>query len=359
MIFVHRSRLAASSAARQVFLLLVVGQTCLALNIRPAFAHPLQDVPTTEASAPEAPVASRSPQVYNWQDVPEGEKVPVKDMFFDGGGYQIVCSTGDKIVVPFVNETTNVMKFGRSETEDCYFVKDGTTPVLYLNNTGYLQNAAVQDARWYPIPPDYAYSAPLTVGLAPTWNAYNTMGWYPGMTVYGGVVSNTRGTTYIWMPGYRTVINGTDYPSYLTYLAYMTRHVAFLRNRVYFTNYNTRTGQVWGSIGVTNSQGAAGIPLPLRSLPVQRSASAPSAPVPFAKRSASAASLSSVHSGVVTRPPSKPVVTGGAGVMNRSSGMTAARPPANVPAFGNRNAAPPRSSASAPSKNVPSVKRKH
>ena len=111
---------------RQMGLLFAIGLTCLALNTRLAFAHPLQDVSTTEAPAPAAPDSLHSPQVYNWQDVPEGEKVPVKEVLFDAGGYQVVCDSGDKIVVPFVNENTNVMKFGRSDTQDCYFVKDGS-----------------------------------------------------------------------------------------------------------------------------------------------------------------------------------------------------------------------------------------
>src|SRR5207244_1384423 len=118
---------------------------------------------------------------------PQGQQIPINAARFDQGGYQLYAATGETIVVPFVNQNMYVMKFGRSANGQMFFVAEGDAPTLYLPPNGYLENAVAQNARWYPIPADYAYSRPMYVGLAPSWAEYTAMGWYPGMVTYGGM----------------------------------------------------------------------------------------------------------------------------------------------------------------------------
>lgn len=185
--------------------------------------------------------------VYNWQDVPQGQQIPVQRARFDQGGYQIYCATGETIVVPFVNQDMYVMKFGRSNTGQTYFVNEGTVPILYLRDGDFLENAAAQNARWYPIPQDYAYSRPIYVGLAPTWNDYMAMGWYPGMVTYGGLWGYSPGVRFVWMPSFSVHIGSNYYRSYDTYRTYYTRNPGYVRTRVVYNNYGTRSTGSWGS----------------------------------------------------------------------------------------------------------------
>jgi hypothetical protein len=213
-----------------------------AVEFRNIWILPLSPMAAGEAPAPEADLA-KGPGVLTWQDVKEGEQVPVERVLFDQGGYQVHCGNGETIAVPFANENLNVMKFGRSTTDNAYFVNDGSTPTLYLSNgsnAGYLESAVAEDTKWYPFTNGYNYSSPVYVGLAPTWRDYTTMGWYPGMEVYGGVLSSTRGASTIWMPGYYTSINGTSYPSYIAYRRYLAKKPTYARNRVVFVNYPIR-----------------------------------------------------------------------------------------------------------------------
>ena len=110
--------------------------------------------------------------VFNWQDVPVNQQVPVIRAVFDQGGYQIYAQSGETIVVPFANQNMYVMKFGRSNSGSYYFVNDGTAPVLYVPNGGALENASAQGARWYPFSQGYAYDRPVYIGLAPTWGGF-------------------------------------------------------------------------------------------------------------------------------------------------------------------------------------------
>ena len=78
------------------------------------------------------------------------------------------------------------MKFGLSDDGSTYFINDGTAPTLYLPHDGYLENATVTGAKWYPFPQDYHPAEPVYLGIAPSWPAYVDMGWYPDMAFYGG-----------------------------------------------------------------------------------------------------------------------------------------------------------------------------
>lgn len=132
-----------------------------------------------------APVQSQNGGTYQWQDVPAGQQVPISRAVFDQGGYQLYAQSGETILVPFVNQNLYVMKFGQT-SGGMYFVNQGGVPTLYIQPGMGLENATASGARWYPFSQNYAYTQPVYVGLAPTWGEYMGMGWYPGMSYYGG-----------------------------------------------------------------------------------------------------------------------------------------------------------------------------
>src|SRR5437762_3544859 len=114
--------------------------------------------PVAPPSAMPVSAPAGSQGVYNWQEVPQGQQVPVSRAVFDQAGYQVYAASGETIVVPFVNQNLYAMKFGRSNTGQTYFVNEGDAPVLYLRDGDSLENAAAQGARWYPISPSYTYT---------------------------------------------------------------------------------------------------------------------------------------------------------------------------------------------------------
>ena len=125
--------------------------------------------------------------VFDWTDVPQNQVVPVERAAFDAGGYQIYDTTGDTIVVPFTNNNLYVMQFAPSGDGTMHFVNsDGNVPILYVPDGGYLENANVSGARWYPFSPGFHEDHPVFLGIAPSWDAYVAMGWYPGMYSWGG-----------------------------------------------------------------------------------------------------------------------------------------------------------------------------
>src|SRR5262249_54776882 len=146
---------------------------------------------------------------------------------FDQGGYQIYAVSGETIVVPFANNNLYVMKFGRSNNGQTYFVNEGDAPVLYLRNGDTLENAAAAGARWYPISPSYTYTRPIYVSLAPSWNDWIGMGWYPGMTYYGGMWGYNPYSVG-WMPGFHIIVGGTPYYSYRSYHTYYTNRGGYV-----------------------------------------------------------------------------------------------------------------------------------
>ena len=124
--------------------------------------------------------------MFNWADVPQNQRVPLRRAIFDRGGYQLYDTVGETIVVPFANQNLYVMKFGLSDDGTTYFVNAGDAPVLYVPRGAYLENASVPGARWYPFPQNYDYVHPVFLGIAPSWNDYCDMGWYPHTYFYGG-----------------------------------------------------------------------------------------------------------------------------------------------------------------------------
>jgi hypothetical protein len=134
--------------------------------------------------------ADDSDSVFNWREVPAYQEVPLTRATFDEGGYQLYDTVGETVVVPFTNHDLYVMKFARSHNGTMYFVNTGTTPVLYVPQGGYLENATDPSARWYPFSPRFHPATPVYIGIAPSWHAFIGMGWYPDMEYYGGYWSD-------------------------------------------------------------------------------------------------------------------------------------------------------------------------
>ena len=130
------------------------------------------------------PLAQAQADIFSWQETPRNQEIPIVRAVFDSSGYLLYDENGQMISVPFVGNLY-AMQFGKT-SGSMYFVNDGGVPTLYIPENGYLENAAVSGARWYPFPQRYYYSRPVYLGPAPSWDAYYNMGWYPGMTVYGG-----------------------------------------------------------------------------------------------------------------------------------------------------------------------------
>src|SRR5262245_21015932 len=88
---------------------LLIGLTGCASQRPVAMAPPVAPMPANGA----APGAGG---VFNWQDVPRGQQVPISRAVFDQGGYQLYAASGETIVVPFVSQNLYAMKFGRSNS---------------------------------------------------------------------------------------------------------------------------------------------------------------------------------------------------------------------------------------------------
>jgi len=198
--------------------------------------------------------------VYNWQDVPAGQQVGIARAQFDQGGYQLVTDNGDTIVVPFANNNLYVMRFGRTNGQT-YFVNEGGVPTLYVAPNYGLANASAQGALWYPLPSNFNYSQPVYVGIAPSWNAFMGMGWYPGMSVYGGMWGyHSYGMA--WMPGFNIFIGGHPYNGWNSYYTYYNHNPGYIRttyvNRSYYSTPLRGTGSYHytGSYRSTGSFGS-------------------------------------------------------------------------------------------------------
>jgi hypothetical protein len=156
------------------------------LTIGPAksFADPQSMAPPIEINNDAAP--SNSNSVFNWSDVPQNQRVPLTNETFDKSGYQLYDSQGETILVPFKNDNLYVMKFAVSPDGTTFFENADGTPVLYVPQDGYLVNQSAGGAKWFPFTKDFAPATPVYVGIAPTWDEFCDIGWYPGMVYYGG-----------------------------------------------------------------------------------------------------------------------------------------------------------------------------
>ncbi len=201
---------------------------------------------------------------YQWQDVPQGQQVPITRAVFDQGGYQLYAQSGETIVVPFANQNMYVMKFGQT-SGGMYFVNDGSAPTLYIPPGGALENAAAQGARWYPFSQNFAYSRPVYVGIAPSWADYTGMGWYPGMSYYGGYWGYNPwhpGLGYAVMTGLVIhMLGGGSYYGWGAYHSYYVGHsygrVGWSNHRSYnYTSVGRRPSSGFGSRSVSRGTGS-------------------------------------------------------------------------------------------------------
>ena len=192
---------------------------------------------------------------YNWTEVPRGQQVPVASARFDRAGYQIVDQSGETILVPFANQNMYVMKFGRSNTGTEYFVNEGAYPTLYVPPGGSLQNDTAQGSQWYPFPQNFNYTQPVYIGLAPSWPAFIGMGWYPGMSYYGGYWGYHPygyGYGYAPMVGLHFLIGGHPYYGYNAYHSYYIGHPynRVVNHTVYnYGRFNAGSGRFGASGG--------------------------------------------------------------------------------------------------------------
>jgi hypothetical protein len=214
--------------------------------------------PVSQPAPPPMPAANAGTgQAYQWQDVPANQEVPITRGVFDQGGYQLYAQSGETIVVPFANQNMYVMKFGKSNSGFMYFVNDnGQVPTLYVPSGGFLENAAAQGAKWYPFSNDFNYTRPVYMGIAPTWSAYTSMGWYPGMAYYGGYWGYnpwSPGIAFTPMVGLYFNIGGTRYGSWNSYTNY------YRYNRAGAVGWNSYRGYNYSTVGRrANSTGSFG-----------------------------------------------------------------------------------------------------
>ena len=188
-----------------------------------------------QENPPTAPVGSTPAGVnaYSWQDVPEGRHVPVQQAWLDQQGYRLQADNGETISIPFVNDDLNVMKFARSNTAQTYFVnQQNEYPVLYLAKDAYVASSAAENARWQPISQEFNYSSPpVYVDVAPDWDSFHAMGWYPNMTVNGGLYGANIGSPFFWMNGYYVLIGGAYYRSWGAYKSYYIHAPSYVQSR--------------------------------------------------------------------------------------------------------------------------------
>jgi hypothetical protein len=192
----------------------------------PSFAQ--APLPTADTNA--AIATSPSGIVCNWTLVPTGQQVVIDTAIIDQGGYQLADSDGDTIVVPFDNQNLYVMQFAVSTNGSMYFVNSGSTPTLYLPTDGYLNNASVTGTRWYPFTTSFQPTDPAYAGIAPSWHDFILMGWYSGMSFYGGFTCQTSfsdGGTFTAITGTYAEINGQQYTGWPSYRDYCDSNRAY------------------------------------------------------------------------------------------------------------------------------------
>ena len=190
-------------------------------------APPIQ-TPGVQAAADDPGNASQD-TVFKWTEIPQNQQVALTRAVFDQGGYQLYDTVGETIIVPFTNHNLYVLKFGRSTNGHMYFVNDGTVPVLYVPKNGYLENATVPGARWYPFSKDFHPTEPVYLGVAPSWSAFVGMGWYSGMTCWGGYYSSSpfvSGAVFLPTVGLFFEIGGHPYYGWHGYHDYFLAHPA-------------------------------------------------------------------------------------------------------------------------------------
>ncbi len=167
--------------------------------------------------------------VFNFADIPSGEQVALTRAVFDQGGYQLYDTEGETIVVPFTNQNLYVMKFATSPNDTMYFVNDNGTPTLYVPRYGYLENATVPGAKWYPFSERFRPATPVYLGVAPSYVEYVNTGWYPETVIYGGYYSERPyfiGSYFRPSFGFSLFIGNRPYYGWHNYHEYVVCHPA-------------------------------------------------------------------------------------------------------------------------------------
>jgi hypothetical protein len=213
-----------------------------------ARAQIYDDEPTSLAPPLRSSYLDRYDDSVSWRELRENREIRITRACFDQDGYQLFDSRGQSISVPFEGNNLYVLRFGRTNGS-MYFTIENGAPTLYLSGSGYLENLAASGARWYPLPQRYDYVRPVYVGLAPTWSDYCSMGWYPGMTFYGGYCDYQPwryGSRFAPMSSLTISIGNASWTRWDDYCDYWrvtpNRRVIFLDNRRFdrYDRYDNR-----------------------------------------------------------------------------------------------------------------------
>ena len=200
--------------------------------------------PITGASAPlsagNAGVNASADSVFNWQEIPANQQVPLSRATFDQGGYQLYDTVGETIVVPFTNQNLYVMKFAESPNGNLYFENEGGFPVLYVPKGGFLENATVAGARWFPLGENFHPAEPVFLGIAPNYTDFVDLGWYPDTFFYGGYYGHTSfiaGGLFLPTVGLFFSIGGHPYYGWNSYHNYYIGHPGYYHTAFYNRNF--------------------------------------------------------------------------------------------------------------------------
>ena len=174
-----------------------------------------------------APAIADSDSTFQWTEVPQNQKVPLTRAVFDQNGYQLFDTAGETVLVPFTDNNLYVMKFAPSPDGTLYLINQGDVPVLYVPAGGYLENAAVAGARWYPFPDDFRPAQPVFLGAAPSWSAFVSIGWTPGLVIRGGYYGDrsfVSGGVFLPTAGLAFEFGGENFRDFDSYHAFAVGH---------------------------------------------------------------------------------------------------------------------------------------
>ncbi len=208
-----------------------------------------QPAPPSVDQNNSAPVESSSAasSVFNWKDTPANQQIPITRAVFDHGGYQLYDSVGETILVPFTHDNLYVMKFAVTQTGSMYFVNTGSAPVLYVPENGFLENATVPGAKWYPFTPNFLPDDPVYLGIAPDYSDYVSTGWYPDMDCYGGYYCDDDEGDFGPTLGFSIVFGSNSFYGWGAYSDYVAGypapyHLGFYRPGIYRRAYDGNVG---------------------------------------------------------------------------------------------------------------------
>jgi len=181
----HRLAVVFLMAAAALALLVIGART--AYPSTPVLGHARSPVVPTDADGALWLTSSE----YPWTLAPVDEHITIIRATFDKGGYQLRTASGNLIVVPFTENNLFSMKFALTDDGNTYFVNSGPAPVLYMPSTGYLENATMHTAVWYPFTKEFRPEVPVYAAMAPNYNAFTSMSWYTGMKCRGSFWTDT------------------------------------------------------------------------------------------------------------------------------------------------------------------------